>query len=80
MEKYGIIMIRNVSVERELNGMVIFVLLYRNALVEPFGIKIHGLVNVHPLLYGMGNIVLLILVLVANFGMLLREDVNVLMI
>ena len=71
---------KNVNVEKEPNGMDISVLLYRNVLVEPFGIKIHGLVNVHPLLYGMGNIVLLILVLVANFGMLLREDVNVLMI
>ena len=37
---------KNVNVEKEPNGMDISVLLYRNVLVEPFGIKIHGHVNV----------------------------------
>ena len=70
----------NVYVERELNGMGIFVLLFRIVLVEQSGIKIHGHVNVHRLQFGMENIVLLILVLVDNCGMLSEGDANALII
>ena len=48
--------------------MDIFVLLFKSVLVEQFGFKILGLVNVHQLLFGMEDIVKLIPVLVVNSG------------
>ena len=63
MAKFGSETKENVDAEKAHNGMVIFVLLFKIAMEDPFGIKTHGHANVPLQPSGMVNSVLKILAL-----------------
>ena len=74
MEKFGINLQANVNVEKELNGMANFVLLFKIVMEEWFGIKILGLVNVLVSWSGMEDSVLLIHAKTVKFGIISEEN------
>ena len=78
MDKVGINNKKNVLVGKELNGMDTFVLSFKNALGDLFGIKTHGHANAWLQQFGMETIVWKILVLVEESGMEFRKSVSVL--
>ena len=78
VEKFGILQQDHVFVKLVLNGMDNSVLLYKTVKVELFGIRILGLVNVHPLLCGIICFAWLILVLEVKSGIMLLKLVFVL--
>lgn len=78
MGKLGVLLKKSVFVDKELNGMAIFVLWFNNVLEDPFGIKIHGHASVLLILFGMEDSVSKILALEDKFGTILKESVCVL--
>ena len=78
MDKLGVQQKNSVFVDKELSGMAIFVLLFKNVMEDQFGIRTHGHVNVLQRQFGMEDFVFKIPVQEDKFGITIRNNVYVL--